>query len=184
MPLSQPGRDEQLHQRLPEHLGSGPAEDLLGGGVELDDAPLVVHGDHRVESGLEYRRLPGLTLPDGLLGPFPVGDVSHHDLDRGLPIQVERRAGDFDLHGGTVHSDELLFHRRDGLSLTKPLEAGEDQRAGVGVDEAQDRVPDQRVGRGDSEEPGRRLVRQGDDSVLVYEDRVRRGVDRLVVPIL
>jgi hypothetical protein len=62
---------------LPHHRAAGPAEDALGGGVELDHALALVHGDDGVHGGLDdaaHARLDALQRAVHLLalGDLPI----------------------------------------------------------------------------------------------------------------
>lgn len=54
--------DDQLIEALPNCLVLRVAEDLLSGGIELDDAAAVVHGHDRVERRLDDRGLERLAF--------------------------------------------------------------------------------------------------------------------------
>ncbi len=69
MRLAQGGRDDQLGQLAPHHLGGRVAERPLGGPVDLDDVAVGVHGDDAVEGGVEHRRLAGVALAQAVLSP-------------------------------------------------------------------------------------------------------------------
>ena len=56
----QPRRHNQTGQVLAHGVGAGVAERPLGRLVEIDDPPLVVDGDDRVQGGLQDRRLARL----------------------------------------------------------------------------------------------------------------------------
>ena len=47
------GRDDELEERLADRVGAGPAERLLGRGIDLDDQTFVVDDHDGVERGAE-----------------------------------------------------------------------------------------------------------------------------------
>ena len=74
--LAELRRDDQLGERPAERLVPRQAEGLLGGGVPLEDAPLVVGGDHAVERRLEHGLLARLAHLERLLGAAPVASTA------------------------------------------------------------------------------------------------------------
>ena len=68
MRLAQRRWHDEVREQLPGHFPAAVPEGHLGGSVELDDSPLVVHRDHAVEGGLEHGPAERLALPNRLFG--------------------------------------------------------------------------------------------------------------------
>ena len=86
-------------------LLSGDSEQLPSGGVEVDQPPVVVEGDHRVEDALEEGLVAPLRLRPPFLSVPQPRDVAGDDDD--LPGCVARIR---DERGGDEHGNEAIRH--------------------------------------------------------------------------
>ena len=162
-------RDDQVDHELPQRLVAEVAERLLGGRVEVDDATLVVDGDHAVEGGVEDRDLARVRLLElelGLAMAAPLLAVGEHAVDH-EPEPREVRLEHDVARAGAQRLDRRLLADR----------SGEDHERDVGGDRVHDRL---RLVRG---EAGQVVVAERD--VPVPAPRARRAApapSRLAAP--
>jgi hypothetical protein len=76
VPLSEPGRNDQLRHLLPDDLIPLVTEGLLGGRIELEDVAFVIDGDDAVEGAPDDGGLPGLAFPEVLLGLLALHELA------------------------------------------------------------------------------------------------------------
>src|SRR5207247_1728506 len=96
--------DEHFHW-LTEKVLSGIAEELLGLGVDEQDATFPIHHHHRIGCGLEEAAELVLGLP-------AVGDVADRARDERALLGLERAQADLDRELGAVLSRPIELQAR------------------------------------------------------------------------
>jgi hypothetical protein len=115
---TQPRRDDELGELLPQRLGASVAESALGRRVELHDPSLVVDADDAVERGFEHRRLARLALAQSLLSLLARRDVpADAAVAAELALLVEdRRAAHADVAQHPVRPDARALQLAERLA--------------------------------------------------------------------
>ena len=94
MRAAQPLGDDFFRHRLAHHVLLAKAKGALGGGVEIHDFPLVIHGNDGVERAVEDGGFQALAGAQGFVGAAVIRHVAHDfRVARELPGFVAQRGG-------------------------------------------------------------------------------------------
>ncbi len=127
---------------------------------------------HTFLGACERQRQALLALAQRGLGPFALGDIAHHRLNRVAVRILEQCARDFDLCDDTVEPDGALFVHWHGAAGEQSRHAIAKVDVLVDVKEVERRSPQHLVGRRGAEDPDRGRVHEDDPGVPSNEDAI------------